>query len=75
MGSKYVTLEYDEYINVYRYWKEKINPSEFTCWPWAFLWERIGLHFYDSSSTHRKFKILDHSKWMQHWTLVKINPK
>ena len=74
MASKYITLEYHEYLNVYRYWKSILNPSDQIFPPWSLSWGMIGLEYYDSlPKNKRRFKILDHSKWMQHWMLVKIS--
>jgi len=73
MESEFITLEFEEYLNVCSFWKEKINPYEFTAFPWGFSWNAIGLEYYEALPQKRKFKVLDHTKWMQHWILVKIN--
>lgn len=74
MKSKFITLEYQEYQDVYRFWKKKINPSDYTRFPWGMFWKSIGLEYYESLPyMARKFKILNNNKWKQHWMLVKIN--
>ena len=74
MESKFITLEYEEYLNVYRHGKDILNPANRNCYPWSFLWENIGLKYHESlGEGKRKFKIVDHKKWMHHWMLIKIN--
>jgi len=86
MESKFITLEYKDYILVYSHYKSILNKENWArqsrnialhqssrAAEIAAAWENIGLEYYESlPKSQRRFKILDHNKWMQHWMLVKI---
>jgi hypothetical protein len=73
MESKFITLEYKDYILVYSHYKSILNKENWARQSRNIAWENIGLQYYESlPKSQRRFKILDHNKWMQHWMLVKI---
>jgi hypothetical protein len=73
---KHVTLTLEEYFTVYRHYKHILRPiwleDRMAITTENFDWHKIGLKYYDSPFNKRIFKVLDYSKWMQHWMLVKI---
>lgn len=70
---KKITLDYDEYISVYKDNFELLNPLKVQIRPCHMLWEKLGLDYHDSiSGNKRVFKVLDEKKWMHYWMLMKI---
>jgi hypothetical protein len=73
MKSRFITLEFVEYNDLFRNNKALLNPSDKIMHYRHIPWHLIGLKFYDAlPQGKRKFKILEHKMWMKYWMLTKI---
>jgi hypothetical protein len=80
MQSELISLNHLEYIDLYLYCKELVNPLRFDlddCTTRAInsrymQWHKVGLEYYEANITGKKFKVLDYKKYMHHLMLMKI---
>lgn len=81
MQSELISLTHAEYIDLYIYCKELVNPLRFAlddCTTRAInsrymQWHKVGLEYYETNVTGKKFKVLDYKKYMHHLMLMKIS--
>ena len=78
MESKLISMTNAEYIGIYRQYKDIVNPNYYNMWGETHTnsahmqWYKIGLEYYETNENGKKFKVLDHKKWMHHLMLAKI---
>lgn len=78
MKPKFISMKHSEYVNVYRRFKDILNPnrlevgSGFVAQSANMDWHKLGLKYYETDALGKWFEVLDEKKWMQHLMLVKI---
>jgi hypothetical protein len=78
MKSELISMTHTEYIEVYRTYRDILNPERFSIWGTTYTnsahmaWEKIGLEYYDTTSEGKKFKVLNQKKWQHHLMMMKL---